>query len=62
MTVPLLASFARRITATAPGWIVVEKTSFGLDGLFAAIALGITLWFLYRSFSFGEPVARYRKN
>jgi Na+-driven multidrug efflux pump len=41
MTAPLVASFARLITATVAGWIVVEKTNFGLDGLFGAIALGI---------------------
>jgi Na+-driven multidrug efflux pump len=41
MTAPLIASFARMITATVAGWIVVEKTSLGLDGLFGAIALGI---------------------
>jgi Na+-driven multidrug efflux pump len=44
MTVPLLASFARLITATGAGWIVVEKTNFGLDGLFGAIALGLIVY------------------
>lgn len=44
MTVPLCASFARMITATVAGWIVVEKTSFGLDGLFGAIALGLIVY------------------
>lgn len=44
MTVPLLASFARMATATFVGWIVVEKTSFGLDGLFGAIALGLVVY------------------
>jgi putative MATE family efflux protein len=49
MTAPLMASFARMITATIVGWIVVEKTDFGLDGLFGAIALGIVVygcWFV----------------
>ena len=41
MTVPLVAGLARMITATVAGWIVVEKTSLGLDGLFWAIALGM---------------------
>lgn len=44
MTAPLIASFARMITATAAGWIVVEKTSLGLGGLFGAIALGIVVY------------------
>lgn len=44
MTTPLLASFARMITAMIAGWIVVEKTDFGLDGLFGAIALGIVVY------------------
>jgi putative MATE family efflux protein len=41
MTVPLVAGLARMITATVAGWIVVEKTDLGLDGLFWAIALGM---------------------
>jgi Na+-driven multidrug efflux pump len=44
MTAPLIASFARMITAIVAGWIVVEKTSFGVDGVFAAIALGIIVY------------------
>jgi putative MATE family efflux protein len=44
MTAPLMASFARMITATIAGWIVVEKTNLGLDGLFGAIALGIVVY------------------
>jgi putative MATE family efflux protein len=44
MTAPLMASFARMITATLAGWIVVEKTNLGLDGLFGAIALGIIVY------------------
>jgi putative MATE family efflux protein len=44
MTAPLMASFARMITATVAGWIVVEKTNLGLDGLFGAIALGIIVY------------------
>ena len=49
MTAPLMASFARMITATIAGWIVVEKTDLGLDGLFGAVALGIVVygcWFV----------------
>ena len=44
MMAPLTASFARMITATVAGWIVVEKTNLGLDGLFGAIALGIIVY------------------
>lgn len=44
MTAPMVASFARMITATVAGWVVVEKTNFGLDGLFGAIALGIIVY------------------
>jgi putative MATE family efflux protein len=44
MTAPLMASFARMITATIAGWIVVEKTDLGLDGLFGAVALGVAVY------------------
>jgi putative MATE family efflux protein len=44
MTAPLIASFARMITATVAGWIAVEKTDFGLDGLFGAMALGLIVY------------------
>ena len=44
MTAPLMASFARMITASIAGWIVVEKTNLGLDGLFSAIAFGIVVY------------------
>jgi Na+-driven multidrug efflux pump len=44
MTAPLIASFARMITATVTGWVVVEKTDFGLGGLFGAIAFGIVVY------------------
>ena len=44
MTAPLLASFARLLTATFAGWIVVQMSSFGLDGVFDAIAFGIIVY------------------
>jgi putative MATE family efflux protein len=44
MLAPLMASFARMAAATIIGWIVVERTSFGLDGLFSAIAFGIFVY------------------
>ena len=44
MTAPLMASFARMMTAMIAGWIVVEKTDLGIDGLFGAMALGIVVY------------------
>ena len=44
MTAPLMASFARMMTAIIAGWIVVEKTDLGVGGLFGAIALGIVVY------------------
>ena len=44
MTAPLVASIARMMTSTTAGWLVVENTDLGLGGLFAAIALGITVY------------------
>lgn len=44
MTVPLLASCARMAAAVAAGWVAVEYTALGLDGVFAAIALGIVVY------------------
>jgi Na+-driven multidrug efflux pump len=44
MTVPLLAGLARMMTATIAGWIVVEKTGLGLNGVFGAIALSIIVY------------------
>ncbi len=49
MSTPLMASFARMVTAMIAGWIVVEKLDLGLSGLFGAIALGIVVygcWFV----------------
>jgi putative MATE family efflux protein len=44
MAAPLLASLARMITAAVAGWIVVEKTSLGQDGLFGAVGLSIIVY------------------
>jgi Na+-driven multidrug efflux pump len=44
MGVPLIASIARLLVATGAGWIVVEKTNLGLDGLFGVIGLGIIVY------------------
>jgi putative MATE family efflux protein len=44
MTTPLLASLARQAVVTAGSWLAVEKLGLGLDGVFAAIALGMTVY------------------
>ena len=44
MTAPLMASVARMITAMIAGWIAVEKTNLGLEGLFGAIALSMVVY------------------
>ncbi|MGE0284924.1 MAG: MATE family efflux transporter [Bradyrhizobium sp.] len=44
MMAPLMASFARMVTATIAGWIAVEKADLGLEGLFGAIALGMVVY------------------
>ncbi len=41
MTVPVAASVARTIVATTGGYILVEHTTLGLDGVFSAIAAGM---------------------
>jgi putative MATE family efflux protein len=44
MAAPVTASIARLLVATGAGWLVVEKTDLGLDGLFGAIGLGIIVY------------------
>jgi len=44
MTTPFLASVARLVVTTASGWVAVDWLGWGLDGLFAAIALGIAAY------------------
>jgi len=44
MTVPFTASLVRLVVATAGGWLAVEWLGLGLDGVFAAIAAGLTAY------------------
>jgi Na+-driven multidrug efflux pump len=44
MTAPFVAGIARMAIATTGGWFAVEKMGLGLDGVFAAIALGMAVY------------------
>lgn len=44
MTVPLLAGIARMLAATVGGWLAVEKLGLGLQGVFAAMAVGTAVY------------------
>jgi putative MATE family efflux protein len=44
MTAPVVASFARMLTATLGGWFAVEKLGLGLGGVFTAIAAGMAVY------------------
>jgi putative MATE family efflux protein len=44
MKAPFFAGIARLIVATSGGWLAVERFGLGLDGVFAAIAVGIVLF------------------
>ena len=44
MAVPVAAGVARPVVAAAGGWLAVETLGLGLDGLFAAIALGMLVY------------------
>ena len=44
MTTPLVAGVARLLAATAGGWLAVERLGLGLDGVFTAIAVGMTVY------------------
>jgi putative MATE family efflux protein len=44
MAVPVTASIARTIVATAGGYILVEHTTLALDGVFVAIAAGMFVY------------------
>jgi Na+-driven multidrug efflux pump len=41
MKAPFFAGLARMAVATAGGWFAVERLGLGLDGVFAAIAVGM---------------------
>ena len=44
MTVPVAAGLVRVAVATAGGWFAVEKLGMGLDGVFAAMAVGMVVY------------------
>jgi len=44
MTVPVAAGLVRVGVATAGGWFAVEKLGMGLDGVFAAMAVGMAVY------------------
>ena len=44
MNVPLLAGVARMLAATIGGWLAVEKFGLGLNGVFAAMAVGMAVY------------------
>lgn len=44
MTAPFMAGIVRMVITTAGGWFAVEKLGLGLDGVFAAIALGLAAY------------------
>ncbi len=44
MTAPFFAGIARMIVATTGGWFAIERLGAGLDGVFAAIAVGMVLF------------------
>jgi putative MATE family efflux protein len=44
MAVPVAASFARLTVAAGGGWFAAEKLGWGLDGVFAAIALSLVIY------------------
>ncbi len=44
MTVPAVAGVLRMAVTVLAGWIAVEKMGFGLEGVFAAIAMGMAAY------------------
>jgi putative MATE family efflux protein len=44
MTVPFIAGIVRVLIVTIGSWLAVEMLGFGLDGIFAAIALATTIY------------------
>ncbi len=44
MATPLVAGLARQAVVTVGGWLAVERLGLGLDGVFAAIALGMIVY------------------
>ena len=44
MTAPVVAGVMRMVTTTLGGWFAVERLGLGLDGVFAAIAVGMAVY------------------
>jgi Na+-driven multidrug efflux pump len=44
MTAPVVAGVMRMVTTTLGGWFAVEQLGLGLDGVFAAIAVGMAVY------------------
>jgi putative MATE family efflux protein len=44
MKAPFFAGIARLVVATGGGWFAIERLGLGLDGVFAAIAVGMILF------------------
>jgi putative MATE family efflux protein len=44
VTVPVVAGLVRVVVATAGGWFAVERLELGLDGVFAAMAVGMVVY------------------
>ena len=44
MAVPVAAGIARMLVATVGGWVLVEYTQLGLEGVFIAIAAGMVVY------------------
>ena len=44
MAVPVMSGVTRTAVAIAGGWLLVERTSLGLDGVFIAIAVSMVVY------------------
>jgi Na+-driven multidrug efflux pump len=44
MAVPVVAGVLRMVATIGSGWLAVEKFGLGLEGVFAAIAVGMALY------------------
>jgi Na+-driven multidrug efflux pump len=44
MAVPAVAGVVRMVATILAGWLAVEKFDLGLEGVFAAIAIGMAVY------------------
>jgi hypothetical protein len=44
MTIPVVAGVLRMAATILAGWLAVEVFGFGLEGVFAAIAIGMAVY------------------